>query len=90
MHVAEKIARAASAQLIRCADADDAPRVAIDGVAQKTVFLFERVYAALTENGQACIVFLFRRNAPDHIHSFSHNISPLSQNFQNMKKCNLF
>lgn len=64
MHVAEKIARAASAQLIRCADADDAPRVAIDGIAQKAVFLLERVYAALTENGQACIVFFLRRDAP--------------------------
>ena len=77
MHVAEKVARAAPAQLGRRAHAHDAPRVAVHRVPQKTVFILEGMHAALTENHKARVIFLLRRDPPDDLHTFSHKISPL-------------
>ena len=77
MHVAEKVARAAPAQLGRRADAHNAPRIAVHRIAQKAVFILKRMHAALTENDKARVIFFFRRNAPDDFHTFSHKISPL-------------
>ena len=77
MHIAEKVARAAPAQLGRRADAHNAPRIAVHRIAQKAVFILKRMHAALTENDKARVIFFFRRNAPDDFHTFSHKISPL-------------
>ena len=90
VHVAEKVARAAPAQLGRRADAHNAPRIAVHRIAQKAVFILKRMHAALTENDKARVIFFFRRNAPDDLHTFSHKISPLPKKIKTVKRVTYF
>ena len=76
--VAEKVAGAAAAELAERAHAHHAPRIAVHDVAQHAVLLLQRVHAARAVERQSGVIFLIRRDAPEHFQPFCHVVSPFS------------